>query len=169
MSETMQRPTQLLVLDSRQDEWQRMLIAAGADTVVLVLNSEQDGLQQVAEVAAEYAPLQALHLPEHGAAGAVVLGSAVLDAAALEQRRKELTAIAASLAPTAILRLPGVPGTGAAGRNLAEKLEIFMGRQVSGSRPRLTSALPGSGAMNVVHGPWAKGAPATPQMTAGNA
>ncbi|MDJ0388271.1 DUF4347 domain-containing protein [Roseomonas sp. E05] len=134
IAETALRPAQLLVLDPRQAGWPAALAAAGSDTAVLLLDAERDGLQQVAEVAAEYAPLKAIHLPEHGVPGQVVLGRTVLSAAHLTASAATLAKLADTLAPEGVLRLGGEPGRGVLGRRLADLLSEVVGRAVLPAR-----------------------------------
>jgi len=169
MPEFMPQPTQLLVLDPRQADWQRMVAGAGADTVVLVLNPERDGLAQVAEVAAQYAPLSTLHLPAYGASGSVVLGSAVLDSAGSDNRHGEMAAISKCLSPDGTVHLPGMPGTAVAGRNLAEKLQILLQRRVTGARLRPLPVMKGSGSIGVPASPWVQNEAAVQALHAGTA
>ncbi|WP_160936451.1 DUF4347 domain-containing protein [Teichococcus coralli] len=129
-AEVSARPVQLLVLDPRQPGWPAALAAAGADTAVLLLDAGHDGLQQIAEVAKEYAPLKTIHLPEHGTPGQALLGRTVLDAAHLAETSWLLARIGEALAPEGVLRLGGEPGRGVLGRRLADLVAEAAGRAV---------------------------------------
>ncbi|HWL81532.1 MAG TPA: DUF4347 domain-containing protein [Roseomonas sp.] len=158
IAETAPRPVQLLVLDPRQPGWPAALTAAGADTAVLLLDAECEGLQQVVEVAASYAPLQAIHLPEYGTPGRAMLGQAVLDAAHLPEATPLLARLTEALAPGGVLRLGGDPGQGVMGRRLADLLSEVIGRPVLTARH---SPLPALSAMT----PWGRrGGTALPAM-----
>lgn len=128
-------PFQLLVLDPRQTGWAASLTSAASDTAVLLLDPRRDGLRQLVEVAGAYAPLQAIHLPDHGEAGHVILGTSVLNAASLGAAAETLASLAGYMAPGGTVQLAGRPGQGPAGRNLASLLSRILGRRVQAARP----------------------------------
>lgn len=64
---------------------------------VVVLDSQSDGLSQIAEWVATHQGYDAIHVFSHGAEGTVALGSAVLDLATLPERQAELDAIGGAL------------------------------------------------------------------------
>ncbi|WP_161600899.1 DUF4347 domain-containing protein [Teichococcus oryzae] len=130
MSDIAPRPDHLLVIDSRVTGWPSHLIAAGPDAAVLILDAGKDRLAQIAEVAADYAPLAGLTLLGHGSPGLLLLGQTVLDGTALDNASHILGCLAASLALEARIHLLGLPGAGVAGRYLAHRLAQATGRSV---------------------------------------
>ncbi|PWC27951.1 DUF4347 domain-containing protein [Teichococcus aestuarii] len=123
-------PRHLLVLDPRQTAWGALLAAAGEDVAVLVLDMARDGLVQVAEVAAELAPLESIRLVGPGGAGRVTLGTVVLEPETAEERGWVLAALGATLLPQGRLELLEMAGAGASGGRLMAMLGRALGRDV---------------------------------------
>lgn len=120
----------LLVLDPRAPGWTLRLAACGEEEAVLVLDPQRDGLLQLAELAAERAPLAALRLCGGGEAGRLLLGQAELTEAGLEARGWVLAALGRSLDPRAVIRLEGAAAEGAGGARLMAALAHRTGRDV---------------------------------------
>jgi hypothetical protein len=134
---TMSQNTQLLVLDPRLEGWAGLLAGAQPGVAVLVLDPRRDGLVQLAEVAEEFGPLQAIHIADHGAAGQLRLGSLVLDADALEARAGDLAQLGHGIAPGGALLLWGCEiGAGAVGGRFVAALSRALGRDVAASDDR---------------------------------
>ncbi|WP_068493932.1 DUF4347 domain-containing protein, partial [Paramagnetospirillum marisnigri] len=74
---------------------------------VVMLDGAADGLAQMADWASTHQGYDAIHILSHGAEGAVELGSAVLDLAAIETRQAELAAIATALSADGDILLYG--------------------------------------------------------------
>ncbi|HWX51282.1 MAG TPA: DUF4347 domain-containing protein [Roseomonas sp.] len=164
-AETAPIPSQLLVLDPRQPGWGALVANTSSDTAVLLLDPQQDGLQQLVDVAAIYAPLQNIQLPDHGEAGRVILGTRVLDRAHLGAASELLAELAGFLAPGGAVQLTGRPGQGPAGRNLADLLSRLIGRRVHAARNRPVAAAAASGAAWPV---WSQEAPTVHATAAGS-
>lgn len=126
------RPTRLLVLDPRAPDWPDRLTGAGPATMVLVLDQAQDGLAELAAVAADLAPLSSVTLCGPADPGWLRLGCVLLDAAALAAHRAMLAALGACLEPEGFLQLDGAAGQGLAGRRLLTGLAEATGREVFG-------------------------------------
>ncbi|MDQ1079456.1 DUF4347 domain-containing protein [Pseudoroseomonas cervicalis] len=120
----------LLVLDPRAPGWTLRLAACGEEEAVLVLDPQRDGLLQLAELAAERAPLRGLRLCGGGEAGRLLLGQAELTEAGLEARGWVLAALGRSLDPRAVIRLEGAAAEGAGGARLMAALAHRTGRDV---------------------------------------
>ncbi|WP_159999259.1 DUF4347 domain-containing protein [Roseomonas sp. 18066] len=133
--------SRLLVLDPRAPGWAERLIGAGPATMVLVLDQAQDGLAELAEVAAGLAPLASITLCGPTDPGWLRLGSVLLDGPALAAHRLMLGAIGQWLEPDGFLQLDGAAGQGLAGRRLLVGLAEATGRDVFGQesleQPRL--------------------------------
>ncbi|MBF0095974.1 MAG: DUF4347 domain-containing protein, partial [Magnetococcales bacterium] len=80
---------------------------AAAQVEVVVLDSAQDGVDQISDWLQNYRGLQAIHLLSHGDAGALRLGNTTLNAQNLESFTDKLTSWRAALAPGADLLLYG--------------------------------------------------------------
>lgn len=133
----MSQNTQLLVLDPRLEGWAGLLANAEPGVAVLVLDPKRDGLTQLAEVAEELRPLQAIHIADHGAPGRLRLGSLVLEADALAGRTADLARLRDGMAPGGALLLWGCEiGAGAVGARFVAALSRALGRDVAASDDR---------------------------------
>ncbi|MBC9176222.1 DUF4347 domain-containing protein [Pseudoroseomonas ludipueritiae] len=133
----MSQNTQLLVLDPRLEGWANLLTATEPGVAVLVLDPKRDGLTQLAEVAEELGPLQAIHIADHGAPGRLRLGSLMLDAEALATRGEDLARLRGGMAPGGALLLWGCEiGAGALGARFVAALSRALGRDVAASDDR---------------------------------
>ncbi|WP_419898180.1 DUF4347 domain-containing protein [Roseomonas sp. USHLN139] len=133
----------LLVLDPRAPGWSERLIGAGPSTMVLVLDQAQDGLAELAELAAGLAPLSSITLCGPSEPGWMRLGSVLLDAPALAANRLMLDAIGHCLEPDGFLQLDGAAGQGLDGRRLLVGLAVATGREVFGQEsPESEQPLP---------------------------
>jgi hypothetical protein len=133
----MSHNTQLLVLDPRLEGWAGLLAGAEPGVAVLVLDPRRDGLCQLAEVAGEIGPLQAIHIADHGAPGRLRLGSLVLEEQALASRAEDLARLRNGMAPGGALLLWGCEiGAGAVGARFVAALSRALGRDVAASDDR---------------------------------
>ena len=102
---------------------------------VRLLNPDSDGVEQIAAALTGRDDIDAIHLISHGNAGALQLGSAVLDVDAMSQRyTEELAVINAALREEADLLVYGCNfGEGEAGRAAVEQLAHYTGADVAAS------------------------------------
>ncbi|MBO1076461.1 DUF4347 domain-containing protein [Roseomonas marmotae] len=151
----MSRNTQLLVLDPRLEGWGRLLAGAQPGVAVLVLDPKRDGLTQLAEVAEEFGPLQAIHIADRGEPGRLRLGSLILDPESLAGRAAELARVGHGIVPGGALLLWGCEiGAGAVGARLVAALSRAVGRDVAASDDRTgPSRLNGDWELEVASGP----------------
>ncbi|MCI0753013.1 DUF4347 domain-containing protein [Teichococcus vastitatis] len=168
MSDNALRPDHLLVIDPRVTGWPSHLIAAGPNAAVLILDHNRDGLQQVNDVAANYAPLTGITLVGHGSPGLLLLGHSVLDATSLSPAGNALHRLGASLADAARIHILGLPGAGVSGRYLAHRLAHAIGRTVVTEHLHKRPALLPS-ARIAAPAPLAGGAPPRLSLVTGNA
>jgi large repetitive protein len=109
----------------------------GGSKEIIVLDSTQDGLHQMAQALAGRSGIDALHIISHGAAGTLNLGALTLDANGLEARHDELQAIGQSLREGGDILLYGCnvgadDGAGQGG-SFVEHLAIATGADVAAS------------------------------------
>ncbi len=134
MQKTANAAVQLLVLDPRVEGWPKLLVEAGSDTAVLVLDPTQDGLTQIIDVAHEIGDLTAIHIAGLATPGCLWLGRAVLDSETLPRRAQDLVRLGAGMAPGGMLLLRGEQiGQGAIGARFIAALGRAVGRDVVGS------------------------------------
>lgn len=92
----------LIVVDRQVPQWQDLLRGIAPAVEVVVLPPDADGVNVLAEVLRDRAPVQELHILAHGAPGCLYLGTGCLDLAALRGDRAEL---AQALAPGAVAEI----------------------------------------------------------------
>ena len=81
-------PQQLIVIDTRVDNYQTLLKDlqsnySGEQFAYLLLDTHRDGVAQISDYLATGGQFSAVHILSHGVAGAVQLGSLVLDQSSL--------------------------------------------------------------------------------------
>ena len=89
----------ILFVDSRLPDYQQVVAAAHNDVRVVILNTESDGIKQIADVLKNYHNLDSVSIVSHGDEGVLLLGSAVLSSNDLALYQNELHTIGAALAP----------------------------------------------------------------------
>jgi Ca2+-binding RTX toxin-like protein len=95
------------IIDSRIGEIAAVVASLPASETVFVLDGARDGLDQILALLAGMGEIDALHIVGHGSAGALTLGSGVLDTAALAAHAEELGAIGRHLSPDGDILLYG--------------------------------------------------------------
>jgi Ca2+-binding RTX toxin-like protein len=95
------------IIDSRIGDIAAVVASLPAGETVFVLDGGRDGLGQIAALLAGMGEIDALHIIGHGSAGALTLGSGVLDAAALAAHAEDLAVIGSHLSPGGDILLYG--------------------------------------------------------------
>ena len=91
--------TDVLVIDARVHDKDALMASAGPGTMVLVLDNQRDGFEQIAEALHGMTGIASIRLVAHGWEGDVWLGSSYVDSAALDAHGDTLAAIGQSLIP----------------------------------------------------------------------
>ncbi|MCX7086414.1 MAG: DUF4347 domain-containing protein, partial [Methylococcales bacterium] len=112
MTQTNTAIQNLLVIDNQVADWQSLISGIGADTAVLVLDSGSDGLTQISDYLASLAGqnlplLQSIQIISHGDAGALQLGSDLINQSNLSSYAKQLSKMGSSLTATGDILLYG--------------------------------------------------------------
>lgn len=134
----------LIIVDSRVTDWQKVIGDVNSDTIVLILDSAQDGLTQIANVVANYSGLDAIHIISHGSAGSLLLGSGTVDANSLNlsSYQANLSAIGNALSETGDILLYGCDvAAGTEGQAFIAQLSTLTGADVAASIDPTGSAL----------------------------
>lgn len=97
----------LLFIDSRVANYQRLIAGLTADTAWILINAENDGVQQMQSALAAYSGLDSIQIVSHGDAGVLYLGSTVLNASNLSGYSTQLSAIGSALSHGGDLLLYG--------------------------------------------------------------
>lgn len=87
----------VIVVDSRVEGWQALVAKLPPSAEVVVLDSHQNGLQQIADYLSAHGPVDGLHVLSHGWEGDLWIGNTYLDKAGLEQNAALLKEIGQGL------------------------------------------------------------------------
>ncbi len=138
-AEAVSRPHELVVVDPAVADAQRLVDAIAtqrpdAALTIVQLEPGADALGQIADALAALPGVSALHVVAHGEPGAIRLGDARLDAAALDASRDTLAAWGAALTADADLLLYGCDvAASAEGLALLARLAELTGADVAAS------------------------------------
>jgi len=125
---------EVIFVDPSVVGWETIAERAGDALRVVVLDSGQDGLAQIAAALAGESGLAAIHLVSHGSAGQISLGDARIDAAGLARHEAALARIGASLAADGDILLYGCDiGKGVAGGFFLQQLARATGADIAAS------------------------------------
>jgi hypothetical protein len=146
---------ELVILDAGVNDIQKLIegIKPGVDWVVL--NRNQDGIEQITRILANYPEIKTLHLVSHGAPGCLFLGNTQLNLETLEGYTTQLQSWFASSSPT--IKVPLVKGdlggslllygcnvaVGDAGEEFINKLHNLTGATIAASSTPVGSILQG--------------------------
>jgi VCBS repeat-containing protein len=115
--------TALLVIDQSVEGWQQLIQGRAANTDVLILDRDQDGLAQIAGAVAQYSNLQSIQIVSHGDQGVISLGNRLVSEISLDQSAGALSAIGGALSKDGDILLYGCEvGSGAKGAAFLQAL-----------------------------------------------
>lgn len=124
---------EIVFIDDQVPDIEVLICGFGAGKEIVILDSEQDGLRQIADAVAGRTGIDALHIISHGAEGRIALGSTTIDGANLPANSALLQTIGASLAEGADILLYGCKVGAGAGKALVDQLAIATGADVAAS------------------------------------
>ncbi len=125
---------EVVFIDGKVDNKQQLIAGLKPGTEVVVLDSNQDGLQQIADYLKNRSDIDAIHLLSHGADGTVELGNTWLNAENIGQHSAALNAIGAALAADGDILLYGCStAEGTQGTALLNELARLTQADVAGS------------------------------------
>ncbi|MBI4617120.1 MAG: DUF4347 domain-containing protein [Planctomycetes bacterium] len=123
---------EIVFIDSHLSEAQGLASAALPGAEVHVLDPGADGLDQILAILSGRSGVSAVHVVSHGSAGAVEIGSAVLDDAALGARAEDLALLGRTLSEEGDLLLYGCQvGANGEGTRFADSLATLTGADVA--------------------------------------
>ncbi|HIK55262.1 MAG TPA: DUF4347 domain-containing protein [Synechococcales cyanobacterium M55_K2018_004] len=127
-------PSTLLLIDSKVHHYESLIRNLRPGTDVVVLDSAQDGINQITQTLQHYTALTSLHVLSHGAAGAVHLGNAPVTSEVLERNQDQLASWSNALTETASILLYGCEvAAGEQGAGFIQKLAQLTGANVAAS------------------------------------
>ncbi|GEM_PF-1187570 len=127
-------PESLVFVDSRISHYEPFLTDLAPTSQAILLNSQQDGIEQIRETLTAYQDIESIHIVSHGDANRLQLGSATLSLDTLTNYRETLQAWSDALSDTADILLYGcnIAAT-QAGSELVEQLAAQTGADVAAS------------------------------------
>jgi 2-hydroxy-3-keto-5-methylthiopentenyl-1-phosphate phosphatase len=94
-------------IDSGLHDYQSLVAGVTAGIEVIVIDSTQDGVEQITQALAQRHRISRVHIVSHGAPGAIYIGNRELSLETLNQYGNELLSWAEMLAPNAELLIYG--------------------------------------------------------------
>ncbi|MEA5604707.1 DUF4347 domain-containing protein, partial [Nostoc sp. UHCC 0252] len=99
--------TRIVFIDPQVEDYQSLVMGVLADTSVVVLDANQDGIKQISQVLESYQGVTSLHIVSHGAPGCIYLGNSQLSGKTLNHYAADLMGWANALSEDAQLLLYG--------------------------------------------------------------
>jgi hypothetical protein len=138
-----ERANNLIFIDSNLDNYQT-LIGTTSNSNVVVLDSQQNGIEQITEVLAKYSNLNSIQILSHGDLGLLQLGNANLSAFNLDSYQNDLAAWEKALSPNGDLLFYGCNvGATDEGFDFVERIAKVTGADVAASSDLTGNALLG--------------------------
>ncbi len=112
MSQENATARQLVIIDSRVNDWQNLANGVNPDTAVLILDSSADGLTQINDYLTAWSaqnpvPFQSVHIISHGNTGSLLLGSSTVTSSNVDLYTKQLAALGNALTENGDILLYG--------------------------------------------------------------
>ena len=131
----------LFFIDSRVADRQTLIGSLPADSKWHLLDADEDGIEQMLAVLANYGELESIQIVSHGAPGTLYLGSSVLDNASLDGYSNQLASLGNSLTETGDILLYGCNvAEGEQGQQFVATLAQLTGADVAASADLTGSA-----------------------------
>ncbi len=122
---------QIVFIDPTVQDYQSLIADIAPGTKVYLLDAQEDGLQQIADVMQSQTGVSAISIIAHGAEGEIRLGSTIVDQAVVSQSHAALATIGSALAPGGDILLYGCDtGEGTDGQALVDAIAAESGANV---------------------------------------
>jgi hypothetical protein len=127
-------PREILFVDPRVTDWQKLAGSVAADVRVVVLETARDPIDQISAALAGTDGIATLHILGYGAPGQITLGNLNVDAAQIAAHAQQIAGWGDHLAPGAAIEFWGCDiGAGAGGQALLADLHTLTGATVAAS------------------------------------
>ncbi|MES2821622.1 MAG: Ig-like domain-containing protein [Pseudomonadota bacterium] len=124
----------LVFVDTRLPDYQQIVAAIAPNADVILIDSQGNGVQQIADALVGRSGIDAIHIISHGDDGVLLLGDAPLHGGNLEAHAAQLSAIGAALTADGDILLYGCDvGRGDKGLSFLEGLATATGADVAAS------------------------------------
>ncbi len=135
---------EVVIVDTTVEDYQTLVSGLSRDAEVYYIDSEQDGMLQVANILSKYSDLDAIHIITHGDAGELVFGSATIDINNLDQYQEAISAWSAALAESGDVLFYGCNvAEGAEGQAFIDELSVLLSADIAASTDKTGSATSG--------------------------
>ena len=127
-------PSAVVFVDPRVSDHESLVDGTAADTLVVILDPEEDGVARIGEVLSRHRDVSSVHILSHGSAGRVTLGNAVLSGETIDGYAGVLQGWRSGLATGADILVYGCNvAEGAAGQAFTAQLADMTGADVAAS------------------------------------
>jgi len=134
----------VVFVDTRLPDYQQIVAAVSPGAEVILLDSQRDGVQQIADALAGRSGIDAIHILSHGDQGVLLLGSAPLHGGNLDAYAGQLAAIGSALSAEGDILLYGCAvGAGDKGLAFLNGLASLTGADVAASTDSTGGSLGG--------------------------
>jgi len=127
----------LVILDAQVDDLSVLMADIIADNEVFVIDPQQDGIEQITTLMAQYPELTQLHLITHGSSGQITLGSAQLSLASIDRYTEKLQAWKTLQQGCDLLVYGCQVAEGVSGSLFLQKLHLLTGFNIAASESRV--------------------------------
>lgn len=125
---------EIVFVDTRAPNYQELLKAVSPDAEVVLLSTNKDGVQQIADALAGRTGIDAIHIISHGDSGVLLLGNGPLFEGNLGQYASQLSSIGKALTADGDILLYGCEvGAGSEGQAFVTKLAGMTGADIAAS------------------------------------
>ncbi|MEM7543351.1 MAG: Ig-like domain-containing protein, partial [Pseudomonadota bacterium] len=128
-------PNEIVFVDTGVEGYESILAGIDSDVEIVLLQTDRDGIEQIADVLSERDSIDAVHIISHGDAGALRLGNTVLTQASMSgEHADELAVIRQALSDDADVLIYGCNfAEGEAGKAAADTLAALTGADIAAS------------------------------------
>nr|WP_268870288.1 Ig-like domain-containing protein [Pseudomonas sp. P818] len=125
---------EIVFVDTRAPNHQELLKAVSPNAEVVLLSTNKDGVQQIADALAGRTGIDAIHIISHGDSGVLLLGNGPLFEGNLAQYASQLSAIGKALTAEGDILLYGCEvGAGSEGHAFVSRLADMTGADIAAS------------------------------------
>ncbi|CAG1022409.1 partial Serralysin, partial [Patescibacteria group bacterium] len=134
----------LIIIDSHVSDWKSLIADIDANTPIIILDSEHDGLTQITEQIANYSKLDSIHIISHGSTGSLQLGNSQINQINLADYADTLASIGNALSEQGDILLYGCNvAEGEIGQTFIKQLSVMTNADVAASDDLTGSAVLG--------------------------
>ncbi|NEO90271.1 MAG: DUF4347 domain-containing protein [Moorea sp. SIO3G5] len=130
----------IVFIDSGVDDYQSLVNGTVPEAEVIVLDSTQDGVEQITKALQRRTDITAIHIVSHGSPGCLYLGNSQLSLDTLNHYTPQLKTWSTTDSPTPILLYGCNVAAGDAGTEFLERLHQITGTEIAASANRTGNA-----------------------------